>query len=82
MENSHRRGRARQAAAKAAAPRELTHEAVPGSIVRSADADAPAVSRVAQSLGLSVMKEAATVSTLDGRARLEVNRKSADSPPA
>jgi hypothetical protein len=64
----------RDAAAKAAAPRELVHEAIPGSIVWSAEVTAPAVSRVGQSLALSVMKESAPFHLSTDVARLEVNQ--------
>jgi hypothetical protein len=58
----------------AAAPRELVHEAIPGSIVWSAEATAPAVSRIGQSLALSVMKESAPFHLSTDVARLEVNQ--------
>ena len=58
----------------AAAPRELVHEAIPGAIVWSAEVTAPAVSRVGQSLGLSVMKESAPFHLSTDVARLEVNQ--------
>jgi hypothetical protein len=58
----------------AAAPRDLVHEAIPGSIVWSAEATAPAVSRVGQSLALSVMKESAPFHLSTDVARLEVNQ--------
>jgi hypothetical protein len=69
----------RDAAAKAAAPRELQHEAVPGSIVWGTEQLAqnvsePAISRVAQSLALSVMKESAPFQLSTDVARLEVNQ--------
>ncbi|HEV8067957.1 MAG TPA: hypothetical protein VGP76_09475 [Planctomycetaceae bacterium] len=64
----------RGAAAKAAAPRELVHEAIPGSIVWSAEVTAPAVSRVGQSLALSVMKESAPFHLSTDVARLQVNQ--------
>ena len=58
----------------AAAPRDLVHEAIPGSIVWSAEVTAPAVSRVGQSLALSVMKESAPFHLSTDVARLEVNQ--------
>jgi hypothetical protein len=58
----------------AAAPRELVHEAIPGSIVWSAEATAPAVSRIGRSLALSVMKESAPFQLSTDVARLEVNQ--------
>jgi hypothetical protein len=64
---------ARKASA-ATAPRELVHEAIPGSIVWSAEATAPAISRVGQSLALSVMKESAPFQLSTEVARLEVNQ--------
>jgi hypothetical protein len=56
------------------ASKELVHEAIPGTIVWSATATAPAVSRVGQSLGLSVMKETAPFQLSTDVARLEVNQ--------
>jgi hypothetical protein len=64
----------RVAAAKAAAPKELVHEATPASIVWSADATVPAVSRLGQSLALSVSKESAPFHLSTDVARLEVNQ--------
>jgi hypothetical protein len=64
----------RDAAAKAATPREVVHEALPGSIVWSAEANVPAVSRLGQSLALSVMKESAPFHLSTEVARLEVNQ--------
>jgi hypothetical protein len=57
-----------------AAPRKVTHEAIPGSIVWSAEATVPAVSRLGQSLALSVMKESASFHLSSEMARLEVNQ--------
>jgi hypothetical protein len=63
----------------AAAPRKLVHEAIPGSIVWGTEQLAqnvsePAISRVAQSLALSVMKEPAPFQLSTDVARLEVNQ--------
>ena len=58
----------------AAEPRELVHEAIPGSIVWSAEATVPAVSRIGQSLAMSVMKESAPFHLSTDVARLEVNQ--------
>jgi hypothetical protein len=58
----------------AAAPRKLVHEAVPGSIVWSAETNVPAVSRVGPSLALSVMKESAPFQLSSDVQRLEVNQ--------
>ena len=64
----------RDAAAKAAAPREVVHAVLPGSIVWSAEATVPAVSRLGQSLALSVMKESAPFHLSTEVSRLEVNQ--------
>jgi hypothetical protein len=64
----------RDAAAKAAAPREVVREAVAGSIVWSAEATVPAVSRLGQSLALSVMRESAPFHMSTEVSRLEVNQ--------
>ncbi|HXY32893.1 MAG TPA: hypothetical protein VEI07_01620 [Planctomycetaceae bacterium] len=61
-------------ASEALAPRELVHEAIPGSIVWNAELAAPAVSRLGQSLALSVMKEAAPFQLSTEVPRLEVNQ--------
>jgi hypothetical protein len=65
---------AQRAAAAAAAPREIVHEAVPASIVWSAALDVPAVSRIGQSLALSVMKESAPFQLSTDVARVDVNQ--------
>jgi hypothetical protein len=71
--NDAKRGAALNTA-KSVASKELAHEAIPGTIVWSATATAPAVSRIGQSLGLSVMKEAAPFQLSTEVARLEVNQ--------
>ncbi len=58
----------------AAAPRDVVRNAIPGTIVWSAELMAPAVSRVGQSLALSVMKETAPFQLSTDVARLEVNQ--------
>jgi hypothetical protein len=64
----------RDAAANAAAPKELVHAAIPGSIVWNADPTSAAVSRIGQSLALSVMKELAPFQLSTEVGRLEVNQ--------
>jgi hypothetical protein len=65
---------AQRAAAAAAVPREIVHEAIPASIVWDAALDVPAVSRIGQSLALSVLKESAPFQLSTDIARLEVNQ--------
>jgi hypothetical protein len=52
----------------------LVHEAIPATIVWSAELDVPAVSRLGQSLGLSVMQESAPFQLSTDVARVEVNQ--------
>ena len=68
---------AQRAAAAAAVPLEIVHEAIPASIVWSAALDVPAVSRIGQSLALSVMKESAPFQLSTDVARVEVNQEPA-----
>lgn len=66
--------KAAKGSAVAAAPTELVHEAIPATIVWSAELDVPAVSRLGQSLALSVMKESAPFQLSTDVARVEVNQ--------
>jgi hypothetical protein len=59
---------------EATPPTEIVHEAIPATIVWSAAIDAPAVSRIGQSLALSVMKESAPFALSSDLARIEVNQ--------
>jgi hypothetical protein len=65
---------AQRAAAAAAVPVEIVHEAIPATIVWSAALDVSAVSRIGQSLALSVMKESAPFQLSTDVARVDVNQ--------
>ena len=65
-----KKGRAKDAKTET----EIVREAIPATIVWSAEADVPAVSRIAQSLALSVMNEAAPFQLSTNVVRLEVNQ--------
>ena len=55
-------------------PKELVHEAIPATIAWSAELDVPAISRIGQSLALSVLKESAPFQLTTNVARIEVNQ--------
>jgi hypothetical protein len=63
-----------RATRKGTPPTELVDEAIPATIVWSAEKDAPAVSRIGQSLALSVMKESAPFALSTDVARIVVNQ--------
>jgi hypothetical protein len=55
-------------------PKEIVHEAIPATIAWSAEPDVPAVSRIGQSLALSVLKESAPFQLTTDVARIAVNQ--------
>jgi hypothetical protein len=55
-------------------PKEIVHEAIPATIVWSAEPDVPAVSRIGQSLALSVLKESAPFQLTTDVAHIVVNQ--------
>ena len=69
-----RKGGEKRAGKGTVAAGEIVRQAIPATIVWSADLNVPAVSRIAQSLVLSVMKEAAPFQLSTPVGRLEINQ--------